>query len=137
MRLRIIAHVASVTTYYHVTPHSRTPKILKEGLVTGKPRMWKNQLGKSIGEKNRIYLFSDLDSAIQFAFRYQWDTKKPADILRIEVDIPDLETDPHVESQMNGGKWKMTSQSIPPDKIKEVIPLTQEMVRDFIKRRDG
>jgi hypothetical protein len=124
---------ASVATYYHVTPHTRSASIKREGLVIGKRRQWTNQRGETIGAKDRIYLFTDLDSAIQFGFRLQWGTKKPVDIIRVEADLPDIEKDPHVESQMHG-TWVMTSTPIPPDKIKEIFPLTPELINDYIAR---
>lgn len=136
MKLILRAHLrsATTTTYYHVTPHTRTPKILQEGLVPGKRRQWSNQMGQTIGVKNKVFLMKDLDSAIRFAHKLQYGTGKPVDILRIEADIPDIEQDPHVEGQMAGHTWLMTSQPVAADCIKEVTALTPDVIKDFIKR---
>ena len=119
-------------TYYHVTPHSKTPEILSQGLVTGKPRQWTNYVGAPLGAMDKIYLHTNLDSAIQFGFRLQWGTQKPVDILSIKEDLPGLEPDPGVEGQLNG--WVMTSTSIPSKQIVGVTPLTPEMVKDYVTR---
>jgi len=107
----------------------------------GHRRQWSNKFGAKLGQK-KIYLFSDLDAAIQMASRVEWGLKSEkrrntqADIIELETAVP-VEPDPHVESQIAPGKWWMTSEPIPPDAIRRVIPLTSQMKQDFIARRDG
>ena len=119
-------------TYYHVTPHAKTPEILSQGLVTGKPRQWMNFVGAPLGANDKIYLHTNIDSAIQFGFRLQWDTQKPVDIISIKEDLPGLEPDPCVEGQLNG--WVMTSTPIPSKQIGGVIPLTPGLIKDYVAR---
>jgi ribosomal protein S18 acetylase RimI-like enzyme len=131
---------ASDNTYYHVTPHRRTSKILREGLVTGKKPQWQNRLNQNLGDRDKIYLMNHFDAAIRWAFKMEWDKQAKIDILKIEMNIPDIETDMNFEAQMNkiDGQyaWMMTSTPIPPEAIKQVIPLTTEMKQDFVKRQN-
>jgi hypothetical protein len=107
-------------------------------LVPGKKSQWNNAYGATLGSRKKIYLFSSLDPAIQLASRMEWGIKKPVDILVIEFTPPDLEPDPSLEANMeHPGTWWMTSTVVPPTAIKQVLPLTMEMKRDYIKRRDA
>jgi len=123
-----------------VTPHRRTSKILREGLVTGKKSQWQNRLMQNLGDRDKVYLMNHLDGAIRWASKMEWNMKTKIDILKIEMDIPDIEPDMNLEAQMNkiNGKhvWMMTSTPIPPEAIKQVIPLTDEMKQDFVKRQN-
>lgn len=126
--------------YWHITPHTRTPKILKDGIQPGKRPQWKNVFGGRQGHRGFIYIFSSFDMAIQFASRLEWeirDAKNNAvDIIEVDVEF-DVEEDPHSENHMNGKTWWRTPHAIQPDSIRKVIPLTLKMRQDFIARRNS
>lgn len=136
------AEPAPFRTFYHCTPHTRVASILRTGLGLGRRRQWKNVMGRTLGSVQHVYLFSDLDAAIQLAARLEWGMislnrrSTQIDILEIHTDAP-VVPDPNLESQLRPGTWWMTDHEIPPDQIVKVIPLTLQMKRDFIARRDS
>lgn len=100
-------------------------------------------MGARVGETKKVYLFDNFDSAIQFAARLEWglagEKRKvtQVDILEIQTDVP-LEPDDHIESQLDPhGKWWKTSKPIPPNAIVNITPLSGQMKKDYIARRDG
>jgi hypothetical protein len=135
--------VGMTTRYYHVTPHTRLKSILQQGILPSRRRQWKNYMGTQLGETKMVYLFNNLDSAIQFAAKLEWglisEKRKvtAVDILEIQANLP-VEADMNIEAQMDGaGKWLKTNRPVPAAAIRRVIPLTLDMKRDFIARRDG
>ncbi len=131
-------------TYWHVTPDTRLKSIMAQGIVPSRRRQWKNYMGARLGETKMVYLFSNFDSAIQFAAKLEWGLKSEkrrntkVDILELQTDAP-VAPDDNIEGQLDGrgGTWWKTSRPIPPQSIVKVIPLTLQMTRDFIARRDG
>lgn len=129
-------------TWYHATRHIRLKSILATGLRPSRRRQWKNKLGGRLGETGMVYLMSTMDAAIHFAAKLEWELKDAKkndvqiDIITVQGEIP-VQQDPHIESQMNGNTWFMTPMHIPPEMIKQVTPLTLQMTRDYIARRDG
>jgi hypothetical protein len=131
------------TTFWHVTPHTRLKSIMSEGIRPSRRRQWTNHVGGRLGQTGMVYLFANFDSAIQLAARLEWGLMSEkrkitqVDILEIQGNFP-VEPDPNIEAQLDGtGKWWMTPKLISPTAIKRVIPLTLEMKREFIARRDG
>jgi hypothetical protein len=117
---------------------------MEKGIVPSRRRQWKNYMGARLGETKMIYLFSNFDSAIHFAAKLEWGLKSEkrkvtqVDILELQTDAP-VKPDDNIEGQLDGrrGTWWKTSYPIPPQAIVRVIPLTLQMTRDFIARRDG
>lgn len=134
---------APMRTYWHVTPHTRLKSIMQDGIRPSRRRQWKNYLGARLGQTGMVYMFTNFDSAIQFGAKLEWSLKMEkrrvtqVDILEVQTNAP-TENDMNVEAQLDGvGKWVMTPSAIPPSQIIKVIPLTLQMTRDFIARRDG
>ncbi len=132
-----------MTTYYHVTPHTRLRSILQKGILPSRRRQWQNYMGSRLGQTGMVYLFNNFDSAIQVAAKLEWGLKSEkrkitaVDILELQTDAP-VEDDDNIEAQMDGkGKWLKTPTVIPPTAIKQIIPLTLQMTRDFIARRNA
>lgn len=119
--------------YYHVTPSSRVPKILSNGIESGHKAQWNNAFGKKLGDRNKVYMFSDFTMAVRWAHKMQFDMKKPISILVIDSPPGNIKNDNHVEAQMNGNSWYTTDETIPPSCIKNVYPLTLEMTRAVVK----
>lgn len=139
----ISAPAPQITTFWHVTPHTRLKSIMTQGLVPSRRRQWKNVMGARVGETKKVYLFDNFDSAVQFASRLEWglagEKRKvtQVDILELQTDVP-LEPDDHIESQLDPhGQWWKTAKPIPPNAIVKITPLTREMKKDYIARRDG
>lgn len=122
---------------YHVTDSRKVPAILRQGLKTGKPQTWSNRFGVKQGSRKHLYVFSSYDEAIRMAARAEYDSKQPQTVLHIGLVPDDLVPDPHWESQLQPGTWWMTTQEIAPELIVKAEPLTLQMKRDYIKRRDG
>ena len=106
---------SEIQPYYHVTFKSRLKSVLSQGLVVGKRRVWKNSFGSSIGEKQKIHLFGDLDGAVKWAHKMEYDFEKPVAILKCFI-TGQIEPDTNIQAQMTG-KAVTTDESIPADKI--------------------
>jgi hypothetical protein len=111
--------------FFHVTFRTRTPKILQQGVVSGKRRNWNNAFGNKLGEK-KVYVFSDFTMAVRWAHKMEYEFEKPTDILIVKVG--ETTSDDHIEAQMNGKTWFKTD-DIPPENIVRVIPLTRELIK--------
>lgn len=129
-------------TYYHVTPDTRLKKIMMMGIKPSRRRQWSNHMGARLGQTGMVYLFTDLDQAIRFAAKLEWGLKSEkrkatnVDILELITNAP-VEPDDNIEAQLDGGgHWWKTKHLIPPQAIRRVIPLTRDMTRDYIARRD-
>jgi len=141
--MKIIEIMNPVRTYYHVTPDTRLKKIMMMGIKPSRRRQWSNHMGARLGQTGMVYLFTDLDQAIRFAAKLQWGLKSEkrkstdVDILELITNAP-VEPDDNIEAQLEGGgHWWKTKHLIPPQAIRRVIPLTGEMTRDLIARRNG
>jgi hypothetical protein len=122
-------------TYYHVTFNDRLPKIRKEGLRTGRNRIWNTGFGDKYGDTKTVYLFTQQAAAVRWAHKMEWEFKKPATILLLKNIPHDIEEDPSLEQQLAGqsGVWKRVRGNIPPECIVGEVPMTVDLARALVK----
>ena len=119
--------------HYHTTLKTREKKIQLEGLLVGKRRLWNNAFGSKQGHKKSIYLFSDLDDAIRWAGKMEWEFKKEIIIIEL-TKIDNTIKDNHLEMQLNYSTACKVNYNIPKENILKVIPLTRNLIKDLIKK---
>jgi hypothetical protein len=67
---------------YHVTPTSNILPIKRKGIVPQKKPRFHGRFGQDIRKhKGAVYAFNEFDDAARFAFRLNWDLKKPVSII--------------------------------------------------------
>ena len=121
--------------YYHTTLKSRIAKIKKEGLLIGKRRLWNNAFGAKLGNNKQLYLFSSFDEAIQWAGKMEWHLEQKIVIIELE-NLKNTLPDNNGEMQLSYKTACSIDYNISKNGIKKIIPLTLELTRAFIKRRD-
>lgn len=120
------------TYFFHVTPATRTAKIRREGLRTGRRSQWRTPLGAKQGDRSCIYLISDYSQAVRWAARMEWDLENaPIDIIKVRVDSA-VEPDDHWENQMYENSWFKTRENVPKENIVNVRRLTLDMRKGVV-----
>ena len=118
--------------FYHVTFAARLPKIMQDGLVSGKRRVWKDSFGTNQGSRTSVYLFSSPIMAIRWAHKMEYEFGRKASILVVNNPPGNIKPDNHIEAQMNGKTWFTTDAPIPPSCISKVVPLTNDLCRKAV-----
>lgn len=72
-------------TFYHITFHKLVPKILMEGIVPQKKRIWANYAGSKLGLPV-VYAYDDYETAFRWCYKQAWDFKKKTVILVFKED---------------------------------------------------
>jgi hypothetical protein len=122
---------------YHVTFRRNRNKVLAQGLKVGCERVWHNKFGVLLGDRTKIYLFSDWKVAVQWAFKMWWDMgrRRPIDILSIDGDYMELTEDPNPWAGVSPGTWWMTGDPVAPDHVVAVTPLTEQLIKTELSRK--
>lgn len=105
--------------YYHVTLKSNVASIKKKGIVPFQPSNWVDGNGKRYNEEYAgVYAFSHPEDAFKWAFKMNWDFKKPTSIIRIKKG-ESWRRDPSgdIHLRMGKGKAMMSSKAIPSSDI--------------------
>lgn len=125
--------------YYHVTLLKHADTIRENGITVGNKRVWNNAFGTELGHTDKIYIFSSKWSAISWAFKMKWETKKDTAIVVIGGEPKGLMPDDHWESQVAPVKdsWWMTPHSIPPEMIEDVVPMSDSLTKEFMQHQKG
>ena len=101
--------------YYHVTLKSNVSNIKSKGILPFQPSNWTNGDGKRYNDDYAgVYAFSHPEDAFKWAFKMNWDFKKPTSIIRIKKGNSwrrDPSQDIHL--RMGKGKAMMSSKAIP------------------------
>ena len=79
---------------YHVTFLLSLTGIREHGLTPGLDQVWRNRYDKQLGEKGKVYLFTDRAEAVKWAFKQEFDFKMPCVVLEIASDCK-TEPDPN------------------------------------------
>jgi hypothetical protein len=131
---------SSSKVYFHVTTKHRLKSIQQHGIEPNHKRKWKTGFGNILGERGNIYLISDFDAAVRWAYTQQWEHyngKEPAAspyiIISVRENPENLEPDPHPHNGLYGNTWFQKKGKIAPEDIMKVIPLTKALIQQVVK----
>jgi len=120
-----ITEVKVFKYYYHVTLASNVKKIQAKGIVPFQPSNWVKGDGSRYNQDYAgVYAFSHPEDAFKWAFKMNWDFKKPTSIVRIKRGSTwrrDPSDDIHLK--MGKGKALMSAKAIPSSDIIDSFPL--------------
>ena len=108
---------------YHVTFKKNIPSIKKKGLVPSKKALFKGAFGQDIRDAIAVYAFNELDDAIRWAFKLNFDTKKEVAIVVFD-QAGKWEKDTHWQAAMAKGEWLKSVTPVVPENIIKVINQT-------------
>lgn len=92
--------------YYHVTFTSKVKKIMREGIKPLQTSNWvKGMGGDRYNEEGGIFAFEHPFDAARWAFKQNWEFKKPVSIIRIKPTNQWYE-DPSEDYSLTSGKGK-------------------------------
>ncbi len=121
---------------YHVTFRYKKNKILKNGIVPQKRSTYANYFGRRLKEKDTIYVFSNFHDAVGWGAKMRYDFQKPIIVTRFRGKIDEYERDAHFQSAGAKGLWLKKNGSIMSTDIIDVIDVTEELVRTFIRAQN-
>jgi hypothetical protein len=119
---------------FHVTFKKTLPKIKKQGIRPQNFSLWTGAAGRHISEFGQVYAFSNINDAMRWAFKQQWETKKPTVIVEFEDKNPGRwEPDTHWQSCGAEGQWLKTFGMIKPEQLVAVHVVTPEDLKRLAK----
>ncbi len=128
--------VPELDYFYHVTFRYKKNKILKNGIVPQKRSTYANYFGRRLKEKDIIYVFSNFHDAVGWGAKMRYDFQKPIIITRFRGKIEEYERDAHFQSAGAKGLWLKKKGSIMSTDIIDVIDVTEELVRTFVRKQN-
>ena len=130
-------------TLYHVTRTEKVPKIKAKGILPLQTSNWtKGEGGERYGE-GEIYAFDNLQDAVRWAAKMDWDFNQQmgsGKISIVEFDSGNLkweidENDP-ISQATAKGNWLKAHGSVKPAQIKKAVPVTIDMTRAVVQGKD-
>lgn len=104
--MKTLSHLlteASFKYYYHVTFKKNVAKIKSKGLNPMQTSNWAKGDGQRYNEQGGVFAFQHPEDAWKWAFKMNWDFKKPISIVRIKKS-KSWEKDPSADINLQMGK---------------------------------
>lgn len=129
------------SVYYHVTHTALVPKIMKEGFRPGQTSNWVKAADKKRYGKGEVNAFNNKQDAIRWAGKMDWAINKQMGSGKISIISfkpgenewqVDKESDPLTQVQYTGD-WLKSHDSVKPEDIVSVVPVTPKMIRTIIR----
>ncbi len=128
-----LAEHAGQQVYYHATPTGKLKSVLKDGIVSGKKRLWSNTFGAKLGDTKLVYLFDDLVKAVLWAGKMHWEFKAYPALVAVRGPVHGLQPDDNIDVAPHG----FTAPFVPPEQIVGHFVPTVDDVRRAIQLRDA
>lgn len=115
---------------YHITDAENEKIIKKQGIVPQKKASYQNVFGADIRKhKKSIYAFTNQADTVKWAFKREYDGKKPVIIIVFKANINDWKENEHLEAQLANGKWLQKEGIVEPNEIIKIIPFVTDIVK--------
>lgn len=115
---------ATGKNYYHVTFASNANKIKSKGILLLQTSNWVTSTGSRYNEDGGIFAFESPIDAYRWAFKMNWELKKPIVIIKIKKSKQWF-TDPSsdITLRMGEGKALKSQKPVPPKDIIGVVKM--------------
>ena len=123
MKLTDLHEAKSNKFAYHVTFTKHVPNIMKQGLKPLQTSNWKkaDKEGR-YNEDGGVFAFADPNDAFKWAFKQNWDFKKPVSIIKMKkTDTWDIDPSEDIELQMGEGDALRSMKAVPASEMIEAF----------------
>lgn len=142
--IEVLCENGNAVTLYHVTLTKNIPGIKKKGIVLLRPTNWVKAGSKERYGDGSIFSFEKINDAIKWAAKWDWDLNKQIGTGKVSIIVFTSDSskwtidlaDP-ISQAGEEGSWLKSFNAVPPKNIKEVIPVTSDLVKQMMRTKNA